>query len=155
MINTNLAGASDIDLLHRRATELVAHSPRVRRTDGISWLQRHLKIDHQQAIRVMEGLVASGKMIRVPEVAGYSYLKAGDDEVSRACKVMVLSNPAMTASALLTKWRLLLLGLGEIELEVDVIPVSDRGTIEFSDVPSCMEWDYLIVDAPGPEVAPF
>ena len=154
MANTNIPDESDIDLLLRRAMELVAHSPRVRRTDGISWLQRKLKIGHQQAIRVMEGLVASGELIRVPEAAGYSYLKAGDGEVHRVCKVMVLSALAMTKYAALTKWHPFLSGLGEVELEVEVTHLPSRSAPALSVALCGEEWDYFVVDGTSPEFAP-
>ena len=153
---TNFDSVDDAisDRLLQCARDIVTHSPRVRRTDGISWLQRKLKIGHQQAIRVMEGLVASGELIRVPEAAGYSYLKAGDGEVHRVCKVMVLSALAMTKYAALTKWHPFLSGLGEVELEVEVTHLPSRSAPALSVALCGEEWDYFVVDGTSPEFAP-
>ena len=154
MTNLKLDDPTNPDCPLQHARDLLAASQRVRRTDGISWLQRHLKIGHQQAIQLMNALVASGEMIRVTEGADFCYVKSGDGEVHRAGKVMVLADPAMSFPAMLRKWRPLLLGLGEVELEVDVMPLPTRSTMALSDALGGTEWAYIVFDAPNSEVAP-
>jgi DNA segregation ATPase FtsK/SpoIIIE-like protein len=154
MPNFDLIDQATTDQLHARALKLVAESPRVQRTDGIAWLQRHLKIGYHQAIGLMDRLVASGEMIRVPEVFGYSYIKAGNGDVHRIAKVVLLTGTSTTWPVGNSKWRQLFSHLGEIELEVDVVALTVRGEKEISESLHGLEWDYLIVDPAESEFAP-
>jgi DNA segregation ATPase FtsK/SpoIIIE-like protein len=147
MTNFDLADHAKTDQLLARALKLVAESPRVQRTNGISWLQRHLKIGYHQATGLMDRLVGSGGMIRVPEVSGYSFVKAGNGDIHRIAKVVLLTVTSTTRPAGISKWRQLFSHLGEIELEVDVVDLTVRGEKAISDALQGMEWDYLIVDA--------
>ena len=154
MTNFDLADHATTDQLLERALKLVAESPRVQRTNGISWLQRLLKIGYHQAIGLMERLVASGDMIRVPDVSGYSYVKAGNGEVHRIAKVVLLTGAPISLPSGNSKLRQLFSHLGEIELEVDVVALRVRGEMAISDALQGHEWDYLIVDPVESEFAP-